>query len=181
MKRILISLVLAAILTALPFKIGFGQEPAKSKIFYGINFESNVGFISGVVLDLPGNFKSYPYARFSLDTSSYANGLQTDKTVGLEVGYTVVENDKYSITLLAGASVDWTAPSAVVANWTTYVPQSAGLLWTLALPSKTPLIGWVLPEPFGLAFWVKFRPQFFDSNTLWRDKGTTGLALYGSI
>ena len=182
MKRFVISTLFALLLTALPFSFGWGQdEGVKTKVFYGLNWESNIGFISGAAFDLPLGFKTYPYVRFGLDTGSYENGLQTDKSVGFEVGFTIKETARYSLSLLAGTAVDWTAPTTEIKNWTTYVPQSAGLLGTWTLPEGTPLLGWVLPPPFGLAGWVKFRPQIFEAETLWQDKFTAGIALFGSV
>lgn len=179
MKRLLF--VALAVLLILPFQLRAQDQGVKTKVFYGINWESNIGFVSGVCLDMPFGLKSYPYARFSLDTGSYTNGLQNDKSVGFEVGYTIKETPQYSVSLLAGAGVDWTAPTAEVKNWTTYLPQSAGILATYTLPPSTPLIGWVLPSPFGIAFWGKFRPQLFAPESLWRDKFTAGVALYGTL
>lgn len=174
-------LMIVAVLLLLPFHLRAQEQGVKTKVFYGLNWESNIGFVSGACLEMPFGLKSFPYARFGLDTGSYTNGLQTDKGFGLEVGYTFKETPKYSLTLLAGAGVDWTAPTAEVKNWTTYLPQSAGVLATYTLPPSTPLLGWVLPSPFGIALWTKFRPQLFAKESLWKDKLTAGVALYGSL
>ena len=183
MKRLTIIMVLAVALTGILHDIGRVQESegVKTRIFYGLNWESNVGFVSGACLDLPLGFKSFPYVRFGLDTGSYNNGIKTDKTVGFEVGYVLKETPQYSLLLLAGAAVDWTAPSAEVHNWTTYLPQSTGVLVSYTLPEKTPLLNFVFTPPFGIVGWVKYRPQLFDSESLWRDKFTAGLAFFGSI
>lgn len=157
------------------------EQGVKTKVFYGVNWESNIGFLSGACFDLPLGFKTYPYVRFGLEAASYSNGIQTDKTFGFEVGLTVKETPQYSLSLLAGASVDWTAPTDEVKHWTTYLPQSTGVLGTWTLPESTPLLNIIFPSPFGIAGWLKYRPQFFDNNTLWRDKVTAGVALFASI
>ena len=173
--------VVLAVLLVLPFQLSAQEQGVKTKVFYGVNFESNIGFISGASIDMPFGLRSFPYVRVGIDTGSYSNGLQTDKSAGLEVGFVVKETPKYSLSLLAGAGVDWTAPSTEIKNWTTYLTQSAGVLATFSLPASTPLLNIVLPAPFGVAGWIKARPQVFEKESLWKDKITAGFALYGSL
>ena len=177
MKR----LIAGAVILLLPFCLQAQDEPVKTKAFYGVNNESNLGFITGVCLKMPFGLRSFPYMRVGLDTGSYSNGIQTDKSAGIEVGFVLKETPKYSIMLLAGTGFDWTAPSTEIKNWSTYLTQSAGLLGTLTLPPSTPLLNIVLPAPFGVFLYGKAKPQVFDKGTLWKDRVTFGAGLYGSL
>ena len=179
MKRFL-TIMLVLILGIFLPNLGTAQDGTKTNLFYGIDFESNVGLRSGALFRISDKVGTIPYVRISLDTGSYDNGLQTSQSTGLELTYQLLSNEKYNLFLLGGVHANWTE-FGVEKDLNTYITESAGLFGTWAIAPNTPLLGSLLTAPFGIWAGAKFKPQLFVGDTNWNDKFTVGIGLYSSI
>lgn len=186
MRRSLLTALFLALLTALPFSFGFAQEQQQTQttIFYGVDWESNVGLRSGATFKLgESDFYTAPYVRIGLDSGAFDNGLQTNKSVGIEVAWNIWSNPTGTIDLylLAGAGIDWTELAKQNTQFNvTYGTQAGGALLVFDLPNTIPLFSMVFSDP-KLGTWLKIRPQLFDSDTNWPDKLSGGFLILNGI
>jgi hypothetical protein len=176
MKRFAISTLLALLLTGLCF--GYGQ----AQTFVGLSWEGNPGIvIGGKIIPLTDKLNTFGYARLSVDSASYDNGLKTQQALAAELTYHLIDKLNQDFYLIGGASCDW-ANTGVDKSLTTYFTESVGGLFTTRTPflDKIPLLNTVFEEP-GLWFAGKFRPQLFDSGTKWQDKFVLGFGIKSGI
>jgi len=164
MKRLIISTLLAVLLTALPFNLGFGQDipdVTKSLFFAGYKHEgTGTPIYGGGGTILGSNFWVFGYTAPSNDTAE-AGEPAVSTPLGLEIAYLQPVKPwlRVGLTLSPSTTIDWA--NIQNAGWKTYITSTSGALAAANFG--------VAGIDLGLAGWVKYKSQL-ASGTAFKDR-----------
>ena len=176
MKRFAISLLLATILTTLCWNLGNAQT------FAGLSWEGNPGLvIGGKVIPISEKISTFGYVRVTLDSGSYENGLKTQHAVALKLTYHLIDKLNQDVYLVGGESCDWTNIDQTK-SLNAYLTEAVGAIFTsrLSFLDHIPILNTVFENP-ELWLSLEFRPQIFDKESRWQDKGVVGFGIKSGL
>lgn len=114
MKRFLTVTLMVAVLSALPLSFGMAQdgpeppEGATQFVYLGYHHKGHPGLSYGLGFTF-GKVTVLPFTRFALsDTATATNGINYEKSIGIEFVYWVVEKPNWKLGAVAGpGTVEW--------------------------------------------------------------------------
>lgn len=159
--------VLIAVLLLGCFYPNCGMAQGNNIVYAGCNYEGNYGAFVGAGLSL-GKVSLMPYTRISAE-KALTGTYEFDKSLGVEVAYFVYDYAGWRFGLLANLTdVNWLQNQDQEVG--VYVGQAAGGIITKDLTSTV-----------GLAAWGRAKAQLFDPESLFKDRFTVGLAVFGKL
>ena len=176
MKKLVISTLLALLLTTLSYGLGNAQT------FAGLSWEGNAGLvIGGKVIPISEKISTFGYVRVTLDSGSYENGLKTQHAVALKLTYHLIDKLNQDLYLVGGESCDWTNIDATK-SLNAYLTEAVGAIFTsrVSFLDHIPILNTIFENP-ELWLSLEFRPQIFDKDTRWQDKAVVGFGVKSGI